>query len=399
MPLGNIRVLDLTRLLPGPYCTMLLADFGAEVIKVEDPEVGDYARELDGNGAFFHSLNRNKKSVSMNLKTEQGKEIFLKMAEKADVVVESFRPGVMDRLGVGYDALKRVNPSLVYCAVTGYGQTGPYAGLVGHDINYLSYAGLLHFFGERDKKPSVPPVQIADIGGGALPATIGIMLALFERERSGKGQFVDISMLDNVISWMQTILPHYFATEMQPKRGEFMLSGGKACYEVYETKDGRYLSVGALESKFWAAFCKGIGREDFIPLLDAPLHEQHRLKAQIQTILLEKTLAEWLEIFVDVEACVSPVHTLEEMVKDPQVIARKIIQAMKDPSIGEIKHIAPPIRLSETPGSLRTPAPKLGEHTGEMLAEIGYSSEQVELLKTEGVIRFPVQKVNKMVGG
>jgi crotonobetainyl-CoA:carnitine CoA-transferase CaiB-like acyl-CoA transferase len=399
MPLGNIRVLDLTRLLPGPYCTMLLADFGAEVIKVEDPEVGDYARELDGNGAFFHSLNRNKKSVSMNLKTEQGKEIFLKMAEKADVVVESFRPGVMDRLGVGYDALKRVNPSLVYCAVTGYGQTGPYAGLVGHDINYLSYAGLLHFFGERDKKPSVPPVQIADIGGGALPATIGIMLALFERERSGKGQFVDISMLDNVISWMQTILPHYFATEMQPKRGEFMLSGGKACYEVYETKDGRYLSVGALESKFWAAFCKGIGREDFIPLLDAPLHEQHRLKAQIQTILLEKTLAEWLEIFVDVEACVSPVHTLEEMVKDPQVIARKIIQAMKDPSIGEIKHIAPPIRLSETPGSLRTPAPKLGEHTGEMLAEIGYSSEQVQLLKTEGVIRFPVQKVNKMVGG
>ncbi|GGE20294.1 CoA transferase [Marinithermofilum abyssi] len=399
MPLGNIRVLDLTRLLPGPYCTMLLADFGAEVIKVEDPEVGDYARELDGNGAFFHSLNRNKKSVAIHLKTEQGKEIFLKMAEKADVVVESFRPGVMDRLGVGYDALKRVNPSLIYCAVTGYGQTGPYAGLVGHDINYLSYAGLLHLFGERDKKPFVPPVQIADIGGGALPAAIGIMLALFERERSGKGQFVDISMLDNVISWMQTILPHYFATGVQPKRGELMLAGGKACYEMYETKDGRYLSVGALESKFWAAFCKGIGREDFIPLLDAPLHEQHRLKAEIQTILSEKTLAEWLEIFVDVEACVSPVHTLEEMVKDPQVIARKIIQAMSHSSIGEIKHVAPPIRLSKTPGSLRTPAPKLGEHTGEMLSEIGYSSEQIELLKTEGVIRFPVPKENKTVGG
>lgn len=391
MPLGNIRVLDLTRLLPGPYCTMLLADFGAEVIKVEDPEVGDYARwntpELDGNSVLFHSLNRNKKSVCINLKTEQGKELFLKMAEKADVVVESFRPGVMDRLGVGYGALKRVNPSLVYCAVTGYGQTGPYAGLVGHDINYLSCAGLLYLFGERDGKPSVPPVQIADIGGGALPATIGIMMALFERERSGKGQFVDISMLDNVISWMQTILPQYFAASVQLKRGELMLSGGKACYEVYETKDRRYLSVGALEPKFWTAFCKEIGREDFIPLLDAPLHEQHRLKAEIQTILSEKTLAEWLEIFSDVEACVFPVHTLEEMMKDPQVIARKIIQSMNHPSIGEIKHIAPTIRLSETPGSLRTPAPKLGEHTGEMLAEIGYSGEEIELLKTEGVIR------------
>jgi crotonobetainyl-CoA:carnitine CoA-transferase CaiB-like acyl-CoA transferase len=369
LPLKSISVLDLTRLLPGPYCTMLLADFGAEVIKVEDPKIGDYARhydpKVDEDSAIFHSLNRNKKSVCLDLKSQKGKADFLRMVEKADVVVESFRPGVMKRLGVDYEKLKRINPGLVYCAITGYGQTGPYATEPGHDINYLSYAGLLNLMGEKDGKPVVPATQIADIGGGALPATVGILLALLEREKSGKGQFIDISMMDGVISWLQTVLPNYLSTNLSPKRGEQMLDGSRACYEVYETKDARWLSVGALEPKFWKKFCHGIDRSDFIPLLGAPLHEQHRLKYEIQTIIYQKTLSEWLEVFSEMEACVSPVLTFEEMVENPQVIAREMIQTVSHSTLGTMRQIGIPIKLSETPGEIRTEAPRLGEHTEE----------------------------------
>ncbi|WP_100011232.1 CaiB/BaiF CoA transferase family protein [Lentibacillus sediminis] len=374
MPLNSIRVLDLTRLLPGPYCTMLLADFGAEVIKVEDPKIGDYARaydpKVDEDSALFHSLNRNKKSVCLDLKSEEGKAAFLGMVEKADVVVESFRPGVMERLGLDYEHLKSINPGLVYCAITGYGQTGPYANVPGHDINYISFAGLLNLMGEKDGKPVVPAAQIADIGGGAYPAAVGILLALFERESSGKGQYIDISMMDGVISWLQTALPNYLSQNSAPKRGEQVLAGGLACYEVYETKDARWLSVGALESKFWKAFCHGIGRSDFIALHQAALHEQHRLKYEIQTIIYQKTLEEWLEIFSGLEACVSPVLTFEEMMEDPQVMAREMIQTVPHETAGEMEQIGIPIKLSETPGKILRQAPKLGEHTKIMMEEM-----------------------------
>ncbi|WP_085991176.1 CaiB/BaiF CoA transferase family protein [Oceanobacillus senegalensis] len=374
MPLQSTRILDLTRLLPGPYCTMLLADFGAEVIKVEEPNDGDYARadepKLDEDSAFFHSINRNKKSVCLDLKSGEGKEQFLKLVETADVVVESFRPGVMKRLGLDYESLKQVNPGIIYCAVTGYGQSGPYASMPGHDINYISYAGLLHLMGERDRKPIQPATQIADIGGGAFPATVGILLAIIEQRKTGEGQLVDISMMDGVISWLQTILPYYFATNKEAKRGEMALSGGKACYGVYETQDGRYLSVGALEEKFWKQFCQIIGREDFIPLLEAPVHEQHRLAYEIQKIIAEKPQAEWLERFSGMDACIAPVLTMEEMVKDPQVQARDMIQEINHPTLGTTKQIGIPIKLSETPGRIRTHAPKLGEHTDEILEEL-----------------------------
>lgn len=377
MPLQSIRVLDLTRLLPGPYCTMLLADFGAEVIKVEDPKLGDYARgyepKFDEDSAVFHLLNRNKKSICLDLKTKEGKEHFLKLVENADVVVESFRPGVMERLGLDYETLKSINPGLIYCAVTGYGQTGPYADLPGHDINYISYAGLLYLMGERGGKPVIPAAQIADIGGGALPAAVGILLALVEKQKSGKGQFVDISMMDGVISWLQTSLPDYLATNVLPKRGEQKLSGGLACYQVYETKDNRWLSVGALEPKFWAAFCRAIERPDLIPLLGAPLHEQHRLKYEIQSVILQKTQAEWLETFAGTDSCVAPVYSIDEMTQDPQVIARDMIQEVEHETLGNMKQIGVPIKLSETPGKIRTQAPKLGEHTDEILGKIRVS--------------------------
>lgn len=366
MPLQSIRVLDLSRLLPGPFCTMILADFGAEVIKIEEPNLGDYARfydpKVDEYSAMFHSLNRNKKSVTLNLKTEEDKQKFLELVKDADVLVESFRPGVMKRLGLDYEVLKQINPRLIYCAITGYGQTGPYAHLPGHDINYISYAGLLHLMGEREGKPLVPAVQVADIGGGAYPAVVGILMALLERQKSGEGQFVDISMLDGVLSWLQATLPNYLLTGEEAKRGEQMLSGGLACYEVYQTKDSRWIAVGALEPKFWQAFCETIGKPDFIEKLFAPIDEQYRMKHEIQSIIFRKTLEEWMKLFENVEACVSPVLTFSEMEKHPQVQAREMILEKQNQ-----KYIGIPIKLSRTPGSIKTKAPKLGEHNDEFL--------------------------------
>lgn len=386
LPLESVRVLDLTRLLPGPYCTMLLADFGAEVIKVEAPDLGDYARwlepKIDENSAQFHSLNRNKKSIVLNLKTDLGKDAFRKLVKTADVVIESFRPGVMDRLGLGYNDLKEIQPQLIYCALTGYGQDGPYAKMPGHDINYLGYSGLLDLMGESGGSPVVPAAQIADLGGGALPAAVGILLALLQRGKSGKGQFVDIAMLDGVISWLQTTLPDFLATSDVPKRGELALSGEKACYGVYETKDGRYLAVGALEWKFWRVFCQAIGRENFIELHDAPLREQNRMKAEIQAVIEKKILSDWMEAFSGIETCVTPVNRFDEVVEDPQVEARQMIHIFEG-----LKHIGFPIKLSGTPGTIRSKAPLLGEHTDEILAQIGLSEKEIADVKTKKVMK------------
>ncbi|MED3642223.1 CaiB/BaiF CoA-transferase family protein [Caldifermentibacillus hisashii] len=365
-PLQSIRVLDLSRLLPGPFCTMLLADFGAEVIKIEAPELGDYARQyepkIDENSVMFHSLNRNKKSVTLDLKTDEGKDQFLQMVGKADVVVESFRPGVMKRLGLDFPVLEKINPRLIYCAISGYGQTGPYAEMPGHDINYISYAGLLELMGEKDGKPIVPAVQVADLAGGAYPAVTGILLALLEREKSGKGQFIDISMMDGVISLLQSTLPNYLMKNIPSKRGEQMLSGGLACYEVYQTKDGRWLAVGALEMKFWRVFCQKIGKPEWIALLNEPDEVQYKLTHDIQNVIYTKTLEEWMDIFDDAEACVSPVLNFAELVNHPQVQARKMFEAIEQDGI-PVKHIGIPIKLSRTPGKIRAAAPKLGEHT------------------------------------
>ncbi|MBR3118040.1 MAG: CoA transferase [Oceanobacillus sp.] len=374
MVLQAIRVLDLTRLLPGPYCTLMLADFGAEVIKVEDPVAGDYLRDfepkLDADSAVFHSLNRNKKSICLDLKTEKERSHFLKLVETADVVMESFRPGVMKRLGLDYETLKQINPRLIYCAITGYGQTGPYKNKPGHDINYLSYAGLLHVMGEKDRKPVIPATQIADIGGGAYPAIAGILLALFEREKTGKGQLVDVSMLDGVVSWMHMLLPNVFA-EREVTRGEELLNGGFACYQVYETKDNRFLSMGGIEQKFWKVFCEGIERQDFIDCLDAPKEKQEQMIHETQTIIARKTLEEWLDIFSEKEACVTPVKIMEETLEDSQLQAREMIQTIAHPELGNMKQIGNPIKLSESPKETFLPAPKRGEHTELILREIG----------------------------
>lgn len=376
MPLEGISVLDLTRLLPGPYSTMMLADFGADVIKVEDTKQGDYTRlgepSVGGMSAMFHSLNRNKRSVSLDLKSEEHKEVFIELVKTADVLVESFRPGVMDRLGVGYEELKKHNPKLIYCAITGYGQTGPYVDKPGHDTNYLSYAGLLGLQGEQNGKPINSSVQIADIGGGALMGTIGILVAIIEAKKSGQGQFVDISMLDGAVSWMQTILPGYLATNQLPKRGGMVLNGKLACYENYETKDNRFISVGSLEFKFWKSFCEVIGREDLIKKLDAPDEEQLQMKQEIQAIISTKTMEEWVKLFDGVDTCVAPILTVEEMLNDPQIKHRQMIEEVVQPGVGVVKQIANPIKLSRTKAKTVRKAPALGEHNDEILKELGH---------------------------
>ncbi|HET7657786.1 MAG TPA: CaiB/BaiF CoA-transferase family protein [Bacillales bacterium] len=385
LPLESVRVLDLTRLLPGPYCTMLLADFGAEVIKIEDPEIGDYARwqepRIDDASALFHSLNRNKKSFAVNLKTEVGRELFWELVKGADVIIESFRPGVMSRLGLGYDDLKESNPKLIYCSLTGYGQNGPYADWAGHDLNFIGLSGLLDLLKGNDGRPVLTPVQMADLCGGAFPAAVGILLALIERERSGRGQYIDISMLDGVISLLQTTLPDYLETGKLPKHDEGPLTGGKACYGVYETKDGRFLAVAALEKKFWRSFCNTIEREDLIDLHEAPLREQNKMKADIQSVIEQRALSDWMDAFSGMDACVTPVSQLNEAVCDSHIQAREMIL----PKDG-LHYISTSIKLSETPSGIRFAAPKLGQHTEELLEEIGLSREEMVMLKKNKVI-------------
>lgn len=364
-PLENIRVLDLTRLLPGPFCTMILADFGAEVIKIEDPKKGDYLRYFEplseGMSAYFHTLNRNKKSVTLDLKIKEDYLQFLSLVQSADVLVESFRPDVMKRLNLDYETLKTVNPRLIYCSITGYGQTGPYKNNAGHDLNFLSQSGALSMMGKKGEKPDIHAIQIADLAGGAYPAIVGILLALLNREKTKKGEFIDISMLDGVLSLLPLNLPKFLVGE-KVEQEEELLNGGYACYQIYETKDGRYLSVCAMEPKFWEKFCKIISRPELIPLLYAPIERQKTLIQEIQSILYKKTIEEWKKIFQEEDCCVTPLVNLEELIKDPHIQCREIFQ-----SINGITTIANPIKLQHSKPLIKSKAPKLGEHNEKIL--------------------------------
>ena len=388
--LDGIKVLDLSRLLPGPYCSMMLADLGAEVLKVEDPALGDYARQREpqvaGVGGMFQILNRNKKSLTLNLKHPEGVEIFYKLTKGADVILEGFRPGVMDRLGVGYEKIRQINPRIIYCSLTGYGQDGPYKDLVGHDINYLSYGGVLGISGPNDGAPMSAGVQIADIGGGGMMAVIGILTAIIAREKLGKGQFIDISMLDGVISWMANHAGDYFASGKVPKKGEGRLGGGLACYTVYETRDGKYISIGALEEKFWANLCRILGKEEFIAGQYDYGPKQEEIKAELSKLFLTKERDEWVRLLNQVDICASPVYNLDEVFNDPQVRYRNMVLEIEHPTAGKIRQINNPLKLSETPPAIKTPAPLLGEHTEQTLKELGYSPEEISRLRQQKVI-------------
>jgi len=389
---AGVRILDLSRLLPGPYCSLLFADLGAEVIKVEEPGLGDYARSTSphwgdsGIGAYFLLLNRNKKSLSLNLKAEGGKTVFRRLVETADVLLESFRPGVMDRLGLGWTALSALNPRLIYCAITGYGQDGPYRDLVGHDINYMGYAGALSVTGPRDGAPLMPGVQVADLGGGSMLAAFAIAAALYHRKESGQGQFIDAAMTDGVVSWLTPYLGPYFATGQVPARGEERLNGGWVCYQVFETADGGYVTLGALEPKFWANFCRLVGREDLIPLQYAVGEARARVEADVRAIFRTRPRDEWVRLLHTEDVCAGPVLGMDEVVRDPQLTARGLFQAVRHPTLGSVPQIAFPVKLSATPGRMDSAPPELGADTEAILTELGYDAGGIAALRREGAI-------------
>jgi crotonobetainyl-CoA:carnitine CoA-transferase CaiB-like acyl-CoA transferase len=388
--LEGLKVLDLTRLLPGGYCTLLLADMGADVLKVEDPFGGDYVRwfppKVNEESTYFLAVNRNKKSMKLNLKSDRGKEIFRQLVGQYDVLVEGFRPGVMDRLGLGYDAVSKVNPRIVFCSISGYGQDGPYSQKAGHDINYIGTAGILGITGPKGRPPVVPGVPMADFGGGGMLAALGIMMALYHRDRSGEGQHVDISMTDGVASWMANIAAKHFVDGDPQDRGEVDLAGGFICYDCYETKDGQYLSVGALEPKFWANFCRLAGRED---LVDSQVDKDGdgKLKEEVGTLFKSKTMDEWLALLDGEDTCIDKINTVAEAIKDPQMLHREMIVEIDHPTEGKIKAMGNPIKLSATPGSIdRVPAPAYGAHTHDILRDLGLSDDEIKTLADEKVI-------------
>jgi alpha-methylacyl-CoA racemase len=391
--LDGVRVLDLTRLLPGGFCTLLLADMGADVLKVEDTAGGDYIRwmppyyggeEQQRAGtasAYFLALNRNKRSMRLNLKDPRGRDVLLRLVEDHDVLVESFRPGVMDRLGVGWDALRAQNPRLVYCPISGYGQDGPLTGRSGHDTNYLALNGLLGLTGRRGGPPIQSAGQIADLGGGGLMAAVGILAALVERERSGAGQMVDISMTDGALSWLAMVAARYFAEQRVPHRGEPELTGGIACYFPYETKDGRWVALGALEPKFWQNWCNGAGRPDLVEKQFE--HPDSEAGAEVAAVFRERTRDEWAAFAGEHDCCLEPILDLDEALESELVRARGMVVELEQPGIGAVKQVGAPIKLSRTPADTSGAAPALGAHTDEVLREVGIDPDP---LREEGVV-------------
>jgi crotonobetainyl-CoA:carnitine CoA-transferase CaiB-like acyl-CoA transferase len=376
--LEGVKVLDLSRMLPGPYCSMILADHGAEVISIED-------HRFKEDGLFFNDLNRNKRHMSLNLKTSKGKEIFFKLTKQTDVILEGFRPGVVKRLGIDYPTVKEINPRVIYCSISGYGQTGGASNRVGHDVNYLSMAGVLGLIGEKERLPSIPGVQVADIAGGAMNGAIGILLALCAREKTGQGQYIDISMTDGMLGFLS--LPNYFSTltGRQPQAADTMLSHRYGCYNTYETKDGRYLSIGAVENRFWKPLCEHFHRLDYISL-QYDEEKREEIIAFFRQRFLTKTLSEWEDELGELEICYARVQTVQEVFADPLFREREMVFEYTDKQGSEKSSIGIPVKLSATPGSLRTVPDEFGESTRDILLETGYSREQVESFFHDGIV-------------
>jgi alpha-methylacyl-CoA racemase len=403
LPLSGIKVLDLSRLLPGGFCSLLLADFGAEVLKVEDTGAGDYIRwappyyegaEDSAKSGLFLSLNRNKRSIRIDLKSEAGREVLLRLVRDHDVVLESFRPGVLDRLGVGYERMREENPGLVYCAITGYGQTGPKRDASGHDMNYLGLIGLLGLTGDAAGAPVQAAGQIADLGGGALMGAFGIMAALRERDGSpnrpgsGEGQLVDISMADGALSWLAMVAGQYFADGAVPRRGEQMLAGSVICYRPYECADG-WVTLGALEPKFWQAWCRGVGREELIEKqFEKPGSEAHR---QVCEVFKSRTRDEWTRLATEHDCCLEPVLDIDEVLASDLVREREMVVTLDQPGVdGGVRQLGIPVKLDRTPGEHnRLPGPGLGEHTEQVLRAAGYGEERIAELLQSGAVAGP----------
>ena len=391
LPLEGVKVLDLSRYLPGPFCTQILADFGAEVVKVEDPRGGDLGRSLtpliNGQSARFYTVNRNKKSITLDLRKPEGKEIFKKLVKDYDVVVDQFRPGVMNKLGVGYEVLQQVNPSLIYCALTGYGLDGPLKDAAGHDLNYLSLSGVTELTGTYQGMPAMSGVQIADIAGGTLYAVIAILLALANRQKTGRGQLCDVAMMDGAISLLAYTLGEWSGWGQLPERGNDVLTGGYACYNVYETADNKYVSLGAVEGKFWEEFCTKMDRKEYIAI-QWDKTKQLGLINDIRMLMKQKKQDEWVEFFAASDICFTPVLTLAEMSCHPHVLARDMIYKLENVRGSGQEVVLPGIavKLSETPGKVVLEFPELGGHSREVLMDAGYTEAEIKIFRENNII-------------
>jgi crotonobetainyl-CoA:carnitine CoA-transferase CaiB-like acyl-CoA transferase len=384
LPLEGLKVLDLTRLIPGGYATLILADLGAEVLKIEDMELGDYSRWIEptigGNGVYFHALNRNKKSMKLNLKTEEGKEIFKELVEKGyDTIVEGFRPGVMDRLGIGYNVLRNINPKVIYCAISGFGQDGPKKHKALHDLNCLGVTGVLSITGEAS--PAIPGIQIADTSS-ALFSVISILTAYVARGKTNQGQFIDVSMTDGLISLLSIHLIKYIVDSTMPVGGKMDFNGKFPCYRVYETKDERYMTLAALEKKFWENFCIAIGRRD---LIDKQYDDSMKTRKELENIFKSKTRIEWEEISENIDCCLEPALSFKEVTEHPHFKSRNLFFDIDHQSV-KVPQVRVPFLMSDVNNTPRNPAPLWGEHTDEILISIGYDEKEIESLKKRGVI-------------
>ncbi|PKO59785.1 MAG: carnitine dehydratase [Betaproteobacteria bacterium HGW-Betaproteobacteria-13] len=384
-PLSGLRILDLTRLLPGPLATQHLADYGAEVIKIEDTGAGDYARTMGamaGDSSYFYQVvNRNKQSLRLDLKQEAGRAVFLRLVETADAVVEGFRPGVMDKLGLGYAQLAEINPRLVFCSITGYGQTGPYALRAGHDINYIGYAGVLDQIGVAGGAPAISNLQIGDLLGGTMAAVVGMLVALLDARSSGRGRHVDVAMTDAALAHAIFPLVEVLAQGAVHPRGEDLLTGGVPCYGVYETADGRHMAVGALEEKFWYLLCDTLGRPDLKPAHLDTGAAGAAARDELSVIFRGRSQHDWSTLFDQIDCCVTPVLRLEESLSNPQVQARGMVV-----EVGGVRQFGPPVKLSGHVPPAPSPAPGAGADTDALLSGLGLDSEEIRRLRDAGVI-------------
>ncbi len=392
--LDGIKVLELARVPPAELPGMMLADMGAEVLKIETPPEGPESAEVSRRAAFAY-VNRNKRSLALNLKTPEGQAIFQKLAAEADVIVEGFRPGVMKRLGADYETLRARNPRIVYCSLSGFGQEGPYRDYPAHDMNYLSLAGVLTLIGEADRKPAIPLNIVADYAGASMHGALGIMFALFARERTGRGQLVDVSYLDTSVALLAATpnMRFFWSDGLAPKRGAGFLGGSYPYYAIYETRDGKLLTIGCTEPWLWENFCKAIDRPDLVRFARKPDQfvraanaEEIKAREEIQAILRTRTRDEWWDYLVKADVCVGKVYEPEEMVRDPQVQARDMVVELQHPVHGTITEFGIPIKLSDTPGTVRHAAPATGEHTDAVLRGLGLGADEIAALRASRVV-------------
>ena len=385
--LSGLRVLDLSRLVPGPFCSLILADLGAEVIRVESHLVGDHLRltapRLGGESCYFLSLNRNKKSLAVNLKRSEGREVFLKLASTADVIIEGFRPGQAESLGIGYTQVKATNPGIVFCSLSGYGQEGPFRDRPGHDLNYVALAGLLDLFGSASGGAFVPPLQIADLAG-ALFAAVGILSALVARGTTGEGGYVDSSLFHSAFSLLSFSAASHMSPQTPKENGQRYLMGSYPCYHLYATKDGRYMSVAALEPVFWADFCRAVEREDWIAKQFAVGADCAEVIAEVEQVFATRTRAEWAAFFRDRAVACEPVNTLEEALSGPPVLHHGLVD-VDHPTAGRLVQIGSPFP-DGGPRPTASPPPLLGQHTVEILRSLGYDECAIQQLRARRIV-------------